>query len=214
MSVKNLDPGVLIFIVVYAMTQTRMFPLIFANALAAPGCNQKLYSCLERIEDELGRRAFDVFEALDELNNPNGNHSAAIKTLKSNIDDESLREIGSYSKLEVKRILWLHIPGFYANPSDEEKRDLANELAEPNCNKELYSRLECIEDELGQRAFDVFMALYELTKPNGNQNSAVINVLKQNEWVIALIYPFLRDDVDKIICQCSELAVIVADIPR
>jgi len=211
MPVKNPN---LILIFVYAMKQISIFPLILANTLAAPGRNRELYSCLERIEDELGQQEFKVVsDELDKLDKPGGDHSAAIQILASKIDEKSLCEIGSYSKLEVRKILRLHIQGFDANFSNEEKRDLANKLAVPGCNQELYKILLKIEELPEQQAFDVFMELHELTKPNGNQNGAAINVLKQNEWVIALIYPFLRDDVDKIICQCPELAVIVADIP-
>jgi hypothetical protein len=73
MPVKNPN---LILIVVYAMKQIRMFPLIFANELAAPGRNRELYSCFTRIEDKLQKRAFDVFEALDQLTTPGDDHSA------------------------------------------------------------------------------------------------------------------------------------------
>ncbi len=73
MPVKN--PNI-ILIVVYAMTQIGMFPLIFANELAAPGRNRELYSCFTRIEDKLQKRAFDVFEALDQLTTPGDDHNA------------------------------------------------------------------------------------------------------------------------------------------
>jgi len=188
--------------------QLRLFPTFFAEKLAAPGCDKQLYSLLETIEKQ---GAFDVFEALDELNKPNGNHSAAIQILKSNIDNESLREIGSYAKLELRKILRLHIPDFYANLSDEEKRDLANELAVPGCEQKLYSHLKMIENQLGEQAFDVFMELYELTKPNGNQNGAVTNVLVQKGRDIRVIYPFLRHDVRNILRQ-HPVAVFVADL--
>jgi len=197
----------LVLIIVYTMTQLRIFPLIFANALAAPGRNQELYSCLTRIEGELKQQAFDVFEALDQLTTPDDDYNAAIQKLKLNIDIEYIREIYSYARLNVRKIFRLHHPDLFANLSDKEKLNLANKLAEPDHEKGMYFLLKRI------KASDVFMALDQLTVP-GDEHEAAIKVLSclNNSDLLRHIFPYLSEDVKKIMLSHDLVRLLLADL--
>ncbi len=196
----------LILIVVYSMTQLRMFPLIFANALAAPGRDQELYLCLTRIEGELKQRAFDVFEALDELNKPNGDHSNAIRILKSNINNESLREIYSCTQLEMRKNFRLHHQDLFVDLSEKEKLNLANKLAAPGYNQQMESLIKRIKDS------GFLMALDQLTVP-GDEHEAAIKVLSclnnSDSNLLRRIFPYLSEDVK---IMLSHDLVILADL--
>jgi len=197
----------LVLIIVYTMKQLRIFTLIFANALAAPGRNQELYSCLTRIEGELKQQAFDVFEALDQLTTPDDDYNAAIQKLKLNIDIEYIREIYSYARLNVRKIFRLHHPDLFANLSDKEKLNLANKLAEPDHEKGMYFLLKRI------KASDVFMALDQLTVP-GDEHEAAIKVLSclNNSDLLRHIFPYLSEDVKKIMLSHDLVRLLLADL--
>ena len=197
----------LVLIIVYTMTQLRIFPLIFANALAAPGRNQELYSCLTRIEGELKQQAFDVFEALDQLTTPDDDYNAAIQKLKLNIDIEYIREIYSYARLNVRKIFRLHHPDLFANLSDKEKLNLANKLAEPDHEKGMYFLLKRI------KASDVFMALDQLTVP-GDEHNVAIDVLASTEYCYLLrsIFPCLSEEVQNIMLPYNSVILCLADL--
>ncbi|WP_448543271.1 hypothetical protein [Roseiflexus sp.] len=210
MPVKNPN---LVLIIVYAMTQLRIFPLIFANALAAPGRNQELYSCLTRIEDELKQQAFDVFEALDQLKTPNA-AIQAIQKLKSNINIEYLREIYSYARLDVRKIFRLHHLDpdldldLFDNLSDQEKCNLANKLAALGLDQKYW--IAIIEQNI--KDSDFLMALDQLTVP-GDEHDVAIEVLCLNKraWLRA-IFPYLSEDVKKIMLSHPLVRCLLSDL--
>ncbi len=207
MPVKNPN---LVLIIVYAMTQLRIFPLIFANALAAPGRNQELYSCLTRIEDKLKQRASDVFEALDQLTTPdNDDHNAAIQKLKSNINIEYLREIYSYARLDVRKIFRKHYPNLFAGLFNEEKLNLANKLAALGPDPKYW--IEIIDQNI--KVSDFLMALDQLTVP-GDEHDVAIRVLCLNNkstW-LRTIFPYLSEDGKKIMLSHDLVRLLLADL--
>ncbi len=179
-----------------------------AKELAAPGREVDMYYLLERIEGKLGPQASNGFRgALDELNKPNGDHSNAIQILKLNIDNKSLREIYSCTRLEVRKIFRLHHPELFADLSEEEKRDLANKLAALGLDPKYW--IAIIDQNIKFSNF--LMALDQLTVP-GDEHDVAIGVLCLEGTWLRTIFPDLSEDVKKIMLSHDLVRRLLADL--